>query len=127
MHLITVLKHPHPSHLPKRLTRTLAQVYTAISSSLSNPSLDPAKALSEAEALIQGLTGDPASKGLAAKAVTAATGASKLGSKLGIPFASKPRPNMTGEDAGTATMVSGRWACLSFTVHSTTKGVLYLV
>ena len=88
-------------------------MYTAISSSLANPGLDPGKALSEAEALIQGLTGDPASKGLAAKAVTAASGASKLGSRLGIPFGpSRPRPNMTGEDAGAATTVSGRCACL---------------
>ena len=88
-----------------------AQVYTAISSSLANPGVDPGKALSEAEALIQGLTGDPASKGLAAKAVTAASGASKLTSRLGIPFGpSRPRPNMTGEDAGAATTVPGRCA-----------------
>ena len=87
-----------------------SQVYLAVSSILANPSLDPSRALSEAEALISGLTGDPANKGLAAKAVTAATGATKLGTKLNPFGPSRPRPNMTGEDAGTVTMVSGRCA-----------------
>ena len=96
----------------------LVQVYLAMSTVLAYPHSDAARALSEAEISVAALTGDAASKGLAAKAVTAvaATGASKLGGNLKLfgGAGSKPRPNMTGEDAGPATMVSGRSvaACL---------------
>ena len=87
-------------------------MYLAITTLLASPRTDPGRALSEAEVAVAALTGDAASKGLAAKAVTAVanTGAGKLGGNLKLfgVGGTKPRPNMTGEDAGPVTMVSGR-------------------
>ena len=96
-----------------RAGRARSQVYMAVSAVMASPRTDPGRALSEAETSIAALSGVDLNKGLAAKAVTAATGASKLGSNLKLFGGSKPRPNMTGEDAGPVTMVSGRHAATS--------------